>query len=153
MNKTTLLLILAITAQGAYHAALANDHTDKKSPKADQANLEGKVRQVIIANGLQADPARGRDIPSIHSAKAQLGMRLFFNKALGGMKDTACVSCHHPLLGGSDDLSLPIGTGAAVPDLLGLGAPVLMALSVYHVIPPPPSIPRCGIPCCFGMGG
>lgn len=111
MNKTTLLLILAVTAPTVHHAAWADDN----------GHLDGKVRQAIRSNGLQGDPAHGREIPSIHSAKAQLGMRLFFNKALGGMKDTACVSCHHPLLGGSDDLSLPIGTGAAVPDLLGPG--------------------------------
>ena len=47
-------------------------------------------------------------------------MKLFYSKALGGEKDTACVSCHHPLLGGGDNLSLPIGAHALKPDVLGL---------------------------------
>jgi cytochrome c peroxidase len=48
-------------------------------------------------------------------------MKLFFTKALGGDFDAACVSCHHPSLGGGDDLSLSIGVGADDPDLLGPG--------------------------------
>ena len=48
-------------------------------------------------------------------------MKLFFTKALGGDKDSACVTCHHPLLGGGDGLALSIGVGAAEPDLLGPG--------------------------------
>jgi cytochrome c peroxidase len=52
---------------------------------------------------------------------AKLGMKLFFSKSLGGDKDSACVSCHHPVLGGTDNLSLPVGVGAITPDLLGSG--------------------------------
>jgi cytochrome c peroxidase len=48
-------------------------------------------------------------------------MKLFFTKGLGGDKDSACVSCHHPALGGGDNLSLPIGVAAEVHDLLGPG--------------------------------
>lgn len=84
-------------------------------------SIDAELRGLINQNGLTGDPSAGRDIPSISSPKAQLGMRLFFNKALGGNKDTACVSCHHPLLGGGDDLSLSIGVGALNPDLLGPG--------------------------------
>ena len=46
-------------------------------------------------------------------------MKLFFSKALGGNNDTACASCHHPMLGGGDDLSLSIGVAADKPNLLG----------------------------------
>ena len=53
--------------------------------------------------------------------KVVLGKSLFFSKSLGGDQDTACVSCHHPAMGGSDDLSLPIGVGADSPELLGPG--------------------------------
>ncbi len=84
-------------------------------------SLDSSLRSLITQQGLKGDPASGRDIPDISSDKAQLGMRLFFNKALGGEKNVACVSCHHPLLGGGDDLSLPIGVGAVQPDLLGPG--------------------------------
>lgn len=54
-------------------------------------------------------------------AMFRLGMELFFSKSLSGDFDTACASCHHPFLGGGDDLSLPVGSGAYEPDLLGPG--------------------------------
>lgn len=79
------------------------------------------LRGIISQHGFVGDPSQGRTIPSITSPLAQLGMKLFFTKALGGEFDSACVSCHHPVLGGGDDLSLPIGVEALDPDLLGPG--------------------------------
>jgi cytochrome c peroxidase len=79
------------------------------------------VRSVATVLGLTGDPSTGRTLPNINDAKAQLGKKLFFTKGLGGDEDSACVSCHHPVLGGGDDLSLPIGVGAIEPDLLGPG--------------------------------
>ncbi|MBT4520416.1 MAG: cytochrome C peroxidase [Halieaceae bacterium] len=64
---------------------------------------------------------RDREIPSIESALAQLGKTLFFSKSLGGGFDSACVTCHHPSLGGADGLALSVGVGALSPDLLGPG--------------------------------
>ncbi len=58
-------------------------------------------------------------MPDIASPKAQLGMKLFFSKALSGNLDVACATCHHPLLGGGDNLSLSVGVDAAEPDVLG----------------------------------
>ncbi len=46
-----------------------------------------------LLSNLPADKA----IPSITSRKSQLGMKLFYSKALGGKLDTACVTCHHPV--------------------------------------------------------
>jgi cytochrome c peroxidase len=79
------------------------------------------VRSVATVLGLTGDPSTGRSLPNINDPKAQLGKKLFFTKGLGGDEDSACVSCHHPVLGGGDDLSLPIGVGAIEPDLLGPG--------------------------------
>jgi cytochrome c peroxidase len=76
---------------------------------SDQA-LDRELQRLIRSHGLTGDPAKGVEIPDIQSPKAQLGMRLFFSKSLSGNQDVACASCHHPLLGGGDDLSLPIGT-------------------------------------------
>lgn len=104
-------------------------------------SVDAELRDLIQQHGLTGDPSIGRTIPSISSPKAQLGMRLFFNKALGGNKDSACVSCHHPLLGGGDDLSLSVGVGALNPDLLGPGR--LQALG--H-----PNVPR-NAPTTFNM--
>lgn len=73
------------------------------------------------SKGITGDPTTGRVLPSIADAKAQLGKKLFFTKGLGGDSDSACVTCHHPTLGGGDNLSLPIGVGSETPDLLGEG--------------------------------
>jgi cytochrome c peroxidase len=87
----------------------------------DSSELDIQLRDIIEYNNLTGDPARNRELPSISSPKAQLGMQLFFSKALGGDMDSACVSCHHPALAGGDRLSLSIGTEAVNPDLLGPG--------------------------------
>ncbi|TXH68892.1 MAG: cytochrome-c peroxidase [Thiothrix sp.] len=128
-NKYTLSLGFAIalsTYASTIHAAYS---------------IDTELRSLISQHNLSGDPSRGRVIPNINSPKAQLGMRLFFNKALGGNKDTACVSCHHPLLGGGDDLALSIGIGAVNPDLLGSGR---LQLSGH------PNVPR-NAPTTFNM--
>lgn len=83
--------------------------------------LDLQLQHIIKFRNLTGDPSRSRELPSISSPKAQLGMQLFFTKALGGNKDAACASCHHPVLGGGDSLSLSIGIEAVNPDLLGPG--------------------------------
>lgn len=87
----------------------------------DTNSLDSQVSASITAAGITGDPTTGETLPSITTAKAQLGMKLFFTKGLGGDKDSACVTCHHPKLGGGDDLSLPIGVAAEIPDWLGPG--------------------------------
>lgn len=79
-----------------------------------------KLYDIIETNKLTGNPF-SKPTPSIDSPAAQLGKRLFFSKALSGGKDVACVACHLPSLGGGDNLSLPIGVGAAIPDLIGPG--------------------------------
>ncbi|MBW2551040.1 MAG: cytochrome-c peroxidase [Deltaproteobacteria bacterium] len=79
------------------------------------------LRRLIQENGLTGDPADGLELPSIDDPVAVLGRKLFFSKSLGGDRDSACVSCHHPVLGGGDGLALSIGAGAVDPDLLGPG--------------------------------
>ena len=84
---------------------------------------DDKVAASIAGLGITGDATMGQALTSITNAKAQLGMKLFFTKGLGGDKDAACVTCHHPKLGGGDNLSLPIGVTAEIPDLLGPGRP------------------------------
>lgn len=88
---------------------------------SDGTSIDGELNALIDANGLTGDPSTGRELPSISSPKAQLGMKLFYTKGLGGDQDSACVTCHHPMLGGGDNLSLPIGVGAVDQELLGKG--------------------------------
>ncbi|MCP4167234.1 MAG: cytochrome-c peroxidase [Chloroflexi bacterium] len=98
----------------------------------DPANLDVQLQTIIDQNNLTGDPSAGRDLPQITDPVAQLGLKLFFSKALSGNDDTACASCHHPLLGGGDALSLSIGVDADDPDLLGPG----------RTHPDGPTIPR-----------
>ena len=81
--------------------------------------LDSELDALIQENGLTGNPASGRDIPSIDDPKAQLGMKLFFTKTMSIPGDTACVSCHHPMLGGGDGVSISIGTGAVNTDIFG----------------------------------
>ena len=83
------------------------------------SNIDNDIRSLINAHKLTGNAAHGVQVPSINSAKAQLGMKLFYSRTLGGDGTTACVSCHHPVLGGGDGLSLPIGVGSDDPEIIG----------------------------------
>lgn len=84
-------------------------------------SVDSQLRNIINENGLTGDPSTGKITTDINSPLSQLGMKLFFSKALGGDQDSACVTCHHPSLAGGDALSLSIGVNAVFPDLLGAG--------------------------------
>lgn len=84
-------------------------------------DVDARITELAAQQGLSGDPTSGRSLPDIADPMPQLGMRLFFSKSLGGDFDSACVTCHHPALGGGDDLSLPIGVGAVDPDHIGPG--------------------------------
>ncbi|MGD2084280.1 MAG: cytochrome c peroxidase [Chromatiales bacterium] len=105
--------VAAVTALGACNL--------DDSGQSDNPVLDARVRATAVALGLTGNPAAGRRLPDIGDPTAQLGMHLFFTKGLGGDLDSACVSCHHPVLGGGDDLPLSIGVEAEIPDLLGPG--------------------------------
>ncbi|MEM7098794.1 MAG: cytochrome c peroxidase [Pseudomonadota bacterium] len=106
-------------------------------------NLDAQLRMLIDEAGLLGDASFNRTLPSINDPLAQLGMKLFFSKSLGGDFDAACVSCHHPSLGGADALTLPIGVGAENPDLLGPGR--------IHLADGIPNVPR-NSPTIFNLG-
>ncbi len=91
------------------------------SSASDPSGTDAALRSLIEEHGLTGDPAADHDLPSIEDPIAVLGRKLFFSKSLGGDEDSACVSCHHPVLGGGDALALSIGVGADDPDLLGPG--------------------------------
>ncbi|MCB1647764.1 MAG: hypothetical protein KDI36_20050, partial [Pseudomonadales bacterium] len=86
-----------------------------------------RLTALIEAQQLAVDPASNRNVPAITSDLAQLGKLLFFSSHLSGDEDVACVSCHHPTLGGADNLSLSVGVNAvndqnlSAPSLLGPG--------------------------------
>ena len=84
-------------------------------------DLDQKLTAVLLREGFDDGIPDAENLPSIQDPLAQLGKKLFYTKLLGGDFDTACGSCHHPRLGGGDNLSLPIGVEAKFPDLLGPG--------------------------------
>ena len=88
---------------------------------AARNNIDDQLNVLITNLNLSGDASENADFPSIEDPLPQLGRTLFFSKSLGGGLDSACVSCHHPSLGGADALSLPVGVDALNPDLLGAG--------------------------------
>lgn len=115
-KKTDARHLFATALASIYLILVACDNSNP----ADTVN-NTELLQLVADAGLTGDPTTGRTLPSIDEPKAQLGKKLFYTKGLGGDDDSACVTCHHPMLGGGDDLSLSIGVGAITPDLLGPG--------------------------------
>ncbi len=114
MRQGTSVLVLVLLSCGV--SAMFS------SPQAQAASaLDERLRTEIDRQGLTGDPSAGRVLPGIDDPIAQLGLDLFWTRALGGDKDAACASCHHPVLGGGDALSLSIGVEATDPLLLGPG--------------------------------
>ena len=87
---------------------------------AEPSETDLQLDEIIEEQGLD-QTVDASLLPEITDPVAQLGMKLFFSKSLGGQFDAACVSCHHPSLGGADGLSLSVGVDAVDPDLLGPG--------------------------------
>ncbi len=83
--------------------------------------LDSQLQEIITQFGLDRPPVNRSTLPFIDAPLAQLGKKLFYSKSLGGQLDSACVSCHHPMLGGADGLSFSVGVDAIHPDLLGPG--------------------------------
>jgi cytochrome c peroxidase len=83
-------------------------------PKAGKS-LDQQLRQLLNEQGIR--PVDGG--PPQDPAQVQLGQLLFFDRELSGNRDISCATCHHPFFGTGDGLSLPIGTGAVTPGMLG----------------------------------
>ena len=91
------------------------------NPEPTNPESESELDKSIRALGLNILPIDSTAFPKPEGALFELGKQLFFSKSLSRNFETACVSCHHPYLGGGDDLSLPVGVGALDPLLLGPG--------------------------------
>lgn len=91
------------------------------APQVPVVDLDQSLKGLLRLQPIQGDATRGLDLPSIDDPLSQLGMKLFYSKSLGGDMDSACVSCHHPTLGGADNLSLGVGVHALNPDVIGPG--------------------------------
>lgn len=110
----------------------------------ESSELDNKLSEIISTQNLNSYPQR--NLPNINDALPQLGKKLFFTKALGGDFDSACVTCHHPVLGGGDNLSLSVGVSSNDDDLLGLGR-----IHMNGTTESLPSVPR-NAPTVFNLG-
>lgn len=128
-GRTFSMLFLTSLALGACGGGSSSDsenNNEDTQPVNEAVNpvntpQDEELRELIAENNLTGDPSTGRNLPSINDPLPQLGKLLFFSKSLGGDFDSACVSCHHPMLGGADDLPLSVGVDAVNEDLLGAG--------------------------------
>lgn len=96
-----LLLILSLVACG--------QSLDEELAETIRFNQIGAMKIEDLA----------QQFTTIQSKEAQLGKLLFFSKILSGKKDVACASCHHPFLGGDDDLSLSVGVEPVEVEAVG----------------------------------
>jgi cytochrome c peroxidase len=117
---TTVFTAFVLTGCGGGDEVLPNSNVNTVNAGIINENdLDAALASVILTKKLSGDPSLNRNLPDITEPLPQLGKLLFFSKALGGDKDAACVTCHHPMLGGGDDLPLAIGVAAVNPNQLG----------------------------------
>lgn len=133
-KKSALMLTVSLFLAGC------NDNSSNTDTPDDTISLDAEIRDIITTQELTGDPSTDRELPSIEDPQAQLGMKLFYTKSLGGDLDSACVSCHHPMLGGGDDLALPVGVDSEQPDLLGPGR--LHSVTGEHYYSGAATVPR-----------
>lgn len=142
----TLVLALAIGSTGLLAQNGSNSGNGRQSGFGGgdglAGNIDQQLRALIVRHDLDGDPVGRRQLPDISDPLPQLGMALFYSKSLGGEYDSACVTCHHPMLGGADALSLSVGVGASLPDFLGQGREPSVGL---------PQVPR-NAPTVFNSG-
>jgi len=122
------LIMMSLHAQEAPVGGGGRDGGGRNGGAGDNLeNAQENLQALIIQRELASVDSQSFNLPNIDDEKAQLGKKLFFAKNLGGEQSAACVSCHHPMLGGGDNLSLPVGVAAVNEleqnshDLLGIG--------------------------------
>lgn len=109
MNKVKLIKRIPVVFIAWILSACSNSELDSE--------LDALIKYHRLSSSPVADATR--QTADIRSAKAQLGKHLFFSTALSGNDDVACASCHHPLLGGDDDLPLSVGVSPTNTMILG----------------------------------
>ena len=111
--------------------------SDNSETIDEKAGLVSDVRTLIEPYQLQGLSQHVANLPNIEQPIAQLGMQLFYAKSLSGNIDTACVSCHHPFLGGGDDFTTVIKSAASegfLGKLISLGAILnLIAFFIFQI--------------------
>ena len=149
-RAVTLAALLALCACGG-----SSDPRDSNSPGDPSEPVEPDppgepsdhlpelLRELATAKGLgSAFASHPGPISPDQDAGVHLGMLLFFSRTLSGGYDVACASCHLPDLGGGDALSLPIGTPALQPHIVGPGREVDPSTDLDPNADLGPNVPR-----------
>lgn len=91
--------------------------TTVMKPEPAHAGRSSSSRARIAGKRLPK-PLADEDFHAVRNeAQVELGRLLFFDKVLSGNRNISCATCHHPLTGTGDGLSLGVGEGGH-----GLGA-------------------------------
>ena len=110
-------LVIAVTASAAH--AESSRYTRSAKPA-------GKIPKAVTDADYHKNGEEDAD-------QVALGQSLFFDKILSGNFNISCATCHHPVAGTGDGLSLPVGEGG-----VGLGITRLAGdgeVSVHERVP------------------
>ena len=80
-------------------------------PRLKTVSVVSLMLSVLTPSLTFAVPVNNADFPARNATKEELGKFLFYDKILSGNKNTSCATCHHPLSGTGDGLSLGVGEG------------------------------------------
>ena len=97
--KTIKLLASLVVPLALFSCGGGGGSSQAETPTPASSDLDTAVSALLKTQNMTATPLL--DV-TFNDAVPQLGRALFFSKTLSGDKDTACVSCHHPLLAGGD---------------------------------------------------
>ncbi len=82
--------------------------------KDDESLVSDPLDDMISLLDLETLPSINEPSGNIsNSPKVELGRLLFYDPIIGGEKDMACVTCHHPEFGYTDGIDLPIGVNGS----------------------------------------
>ncbi len=103
----SVIAIFAIIALGILGIVFLVTNSNIAEEPLFSPSLDQRLEEVVVdANVAPIDLG-----PMPSEAKVALGEALFFDKEISGNRDTACSTCHHPLLHGGDGLPVSFGTG------------------------------------------
>ena len=101
----------AVAADVATDSAAAEAQTAADDKLVDLLNTHTVEEFEFLLNLKKGGAGPLVVLPPASAEMVQLGEALFWDRELGGNRDMACVTCHHPLAATGDDLSVSIGTG------------------------------------------
>ena len=106
-NLQKVLILMGMTA-------IVFSTSCKKDECEDPPAQPNALDEMISLLDLQTLPEVSFPANNQHTTeKSELGRLLFWDPIVGGQKDVACVTCHHPGLGYGDGIDLAIGVNGS----------------------------------------